>query len=307
MSNKPLNDTTPDLPVLPAEPTCPPLLEVEVGGRTHPGLVRENNEDNFHVVRFGRYLRTVLSSLSVGQAPQEESPPGYGFAVADGMGGHSAGEVASRMAIVALVEVALQTPDWILGREDESLERVMERTAQRFQQVDEAIRDRAQSQPGLRTMGTTLSVALSLFDALIVAYVGDSRTYLFRGGQLHRLTRDHTLGEQLGARYPSASNKLRHVLTRYVGGWEPACEPDVARYRLADGDRLLISTDGLTNMVDDASIARELGREESSDEVCRALVKKALEGGGRDNITVVVATYRRSQPRGAVSQSATPA
>jgi len=304
MSTNPLHDTKPDLPVLPVGATGAPQFDVDVGGRTHPGLVRENNEDNFHVVRFGRYLQTVLSSLPAGDAPEEHAPPGYGFAVADGMGGHAAGEIASRMALTVLVESALQTPDWILGRDDELLARVMERTAQRFQQVDEAIRDRAQSRPGLRTMGTTLSVALSLSDALIVAHAGDSRAYLFRGGELRPLTRDHTLGEQLGDRYPAASTKLRHVLTRYVGGWEPAFQPEVAQYRLAHGDRLLLCTDGLTNMVDDASITRELGRDESSDEVCRGLVKKALEGGGRDNITVVVATYRGAGSRGSGSQSA---
>jgi len=298
MSDNLLDDTNPDIPVLSAHPSSPPLLEADVGGRTHPGLVRENNEDNFHIVRFGRYLQTVLSSLPAGQAPEEDAPPGYGFAVADGMGGHAAGEIASRMALTVLVESALQTPDWILGRDDDLLAQVMERTARRFQQVDAAIRERSGSGQGLRSMGTTLSVALSLSDALIVAHAGDSRAYLFRGGELRPLTRDHTLGEQLGDRYPAASSKLRHVLTRYVGGWEPSFEPEVAQYRLADGDRLLLCTDGLTNMVDDASIARELGRAESSDEVCRALVKKALEGGGRDNITVVVATYRRSAARG---------
>jgi serine/threonine protein phosphatase PrpC len=301
-----LEDTKPDLPVLPADAAVAPHFDVDVGGRTHAGLVRANNEDNFHIVRFGRYLDTVLSSLPAGKVPQEHSPPGYGFAVADGLGGHAAGEVASRIALTVLVECALQTPDWILGRDDELLARVMERTAQRFQQVDAAIRDQAQSKPGLRNMGTTLSLVLSLSDALVVAHAGDSRAYLFRGGVLQRLTRDHTMGEQMVGNYPAAASKFRHVLTRYIGGWEPSFEPDVAQYRLADGDRLLLCTDGLTNMVDDAAIAQELGREMSSDETCRALVKQALGGGGLDNITVVVATYRRSEPRDKPSRAATP-
>lgn len=293
-----LDDTKPDHPVLPSEAAGPQLLNVEVGACTHAGLVRPSNEDHFHVVRFGRYLRTVLSSLPAGYAPEEDAPPGHGFAVADGMGGYSGGEVASRMALTVLVESALQTPDWILGQGDEELARVMERTAQRFRQVDETIREQFLSRPGLRDMGTTLSVALSLADALIVAHVGDSRAYLYGGGELRPLTRDHTLGEQLVERYPAAATKLRHVLTRYIGGWQPAFEPTVARYRITDGDRLLLCTDGLTNMVDDASIARELGRGTSSDEVCRALVEQALDGGGKDNVTVVVATYRHSGSSG---------
>src|SRR4029077_15757784 len=100
-----LDDTKPDLPVPPPEGTAPQPLDVEGGGRTHPGRVRPNNEDNFHVVRFGRYLRTVLSSLPAGHAPEEDAPPGHGFAVADGIGGHAAGEVASRAALTVLVEV----------------------------------------------------------------------------------------------------------------------------------------------------------------------------------------------------------
>jgi protein phosphatase len=277
-------------------------MNVEVGASTHAGLVRPCNEDNFHVVRFGRYLRTVLSSLPAGHVPEEEAPPGYGFAVADGMGGHAAGELASRMALTVLVELALRTPDWVLGHGDEELTRVMERTAQRFRQVDETLRDQYLSRPGLRSMGTTLSVALSLADDLIVAHVGDSRAYVFRGGELIRLTRDHTIGEQLGDRYPAAATKLRHVLTRYIGGWEPSFQPEVGRYRLNDGDRLMLCTDGLTCMVDDATIARELALGTSSDEVCRGLIDLALEGGGKDNVTVVVATYSRSGSSGTGSR-----
>ena len=102
MSDDRSDDTIPDLPALSQGTAIPPSLEVEFGGRTHPGLVRPNNEDNFHIVRFGRYLRTVLSSLPDGQVPEEDSPPGHGFAVADGMGGHAAGEIASRAALTAL-------------------------------------------------------------------------------------------------------------------------------------------------------------------------------------------------------------
>ena len=156
-----------------------------------------------------------------GRSRRRIPPPGHGFAVADGMGGHAAGEVASRAALTALVAIALQTPDWVLGRDDEQLAMVMDRTALRFRQVDEVVRDHSQSQSGLRGMGTTLSLALSLSDALIVAHVGDSRAYLFRGNQLHRLTRDHTVGQELADRNPVASARLRHVLTRCVGGCDP--------------------------------------------------------------------------------------
>jgi protein phosphatase len=291
VSEEELSDTALDLRPNCTEQTSGGLHCADVCGLTHPGKVRTNNEDNFHVVRFGRYLRTVLSSLPDGLYPEEFDRPGYGFAVADGMGGHAAGEVASHTAIALLVEFALQTPDWILGREEDLLARVMERTTRRFRSVNEAVRTEAENSPGLRGMGTTLSVALSLADDLITAHVGDSPIYHFRAGRLTRLTRDHTVAQERAAFDAVAAARFRNVLTRAIG---VGGDPDVTRYKLADGDRLLLCTDGLTDMVTDESIAQELGREASSEEVCRALVDRALERGGKDNVTVVVATYRNA-------------
>jgi len=296
MTDNRSDDTKPDLQVAPLAEGIPPALEVDIGARTDAGRVRSNNEDNFHIVRFGRFLRTILTSLPEGEAPEEDASPGYGFAIADGMGGHSAGEVASRAALTMLVELSLQTPDWILGSNEEHLSRVMDRTLRRFQQVNRAVRDQSRSRSDLREMGTTLSLALTLGDALIVAHVGDSRAYLFREGTLHRLTHDHTIGQGLADLNMPMAARFRHVLTRCIGGRDPDCEPDVAQFRLQDGDRLLLCTDGLTDMVDDESIARELGRMTSSDSVCRELIEQALDAGGRDNVTVIVATFRSPGP-----------
>jgi protein phosphatase len=288
-----MSDTIQDLRALGPEEAAPPArLAVDIGGRTHAGKVRPNNEDNFHVVQFGRHLRTVLSSLPAGHAPEEVDRVGYAIAVADGMGGHAAGEVASRRAITLLVEFALLTPDWVLGSDDASLAEAMDRAAGRFRCVNEEILAEARSLPAERGMGTTLSLALSLGEDLIVAHVGDSPVCLFRGGRLLRLTRDHTAAREWAGLNATTGTRFRHVLTRAIGSADTGGRPDVARYRLADGDRLLVCTDGLTGMVDDESIARELGRGTSSDEACEALINLALERGGKDNVTVVVATYR---------------
>jgi protein phosphatase len=257
--------------------------------------VRNNNEDNFHVVRFGRYLQTVFSSLAVDQFSEEADRHGYGFVVADGLGGHAAGEVASRRAIALLLEYALQTPDWLLGREDALLARVMARASERFQSVNAAVIAEAQRQQMLGGMGTTLSVTMSLGDNLIVSHIGDSRVYLLRNGTLHRLTTDHTIAEERAGIDPAAA-RFRNVLTRAIGINPLSGEPDVLRYRLADGDRLLLCTDGLTDMVAEEAIGRELARAAPSDETCQALINLALDGGGRDNVTVVVATYRFPNP-----------
>jgi serine/threonine protein phosphatase PrpC len=285
------SDSNPHLPP-PWRQAAPPrpFVRVDVGGRTHAGKVRPNNEDNFHVVQFGRYLRPMLSSLPGDEIPEEDDCAGYVFVVADGVGGHSAGEIASRRAIALFFEYALQTPDWILGREDALLETVMDRTESRFRSVSSAIRAQAQGLPALSGMATTLSLALSLGDDLIVAHVGDSPVCLFRDGQLHRLTRDHTVPKLAG--FDADAARFRNVLTRAIGATGVGCEPDVERYQLADGDRLLLCTDGLTNMVDDGPMACELGRGTPSADVCQALVDLALDQGGKDNVTVVVATYR---------------
>lgn len=272
----------------------PPLtarVRVDLAGRTHPGKVRPNNEDNFHIVRFGRYLRTILSSLPEGQVPDEVDESGHAIAVADGMGGMAAGEVASRLAIGLLVRHALQTPDWILGCEEPYITEVLDRAARRFEFINEAVLDHAAGGPGLKGMGTTLSLAMSLGDTLIVAHVGDSPVLLSRRGALHRLTRDHTLARQLSELGATQAVRFHHVLTHAIGIPGTGGEPDIRRYQLADGDRLLLCTDGLTDMVDDETIARELARAPSAAEACRALIDAALDRGGKDNVTAVVADY----------------
>jgi protein phosphatase len=263
---------------------------VDVGGRTHAGRVKPLNQDNYHVVQFGRYLRTVLSSLPAGHSPEEVDRVGYALAVADGLGGRPAGEVASRRAIELLVQFALLTPDWVLGPDDVLLAKAMDRAIGRFRGVHEAVVAEGRSLPGMRGMATTLSLALSLGEDLIVAHVGNSPVCLFRGGRLHRLTRDHALGQERAELNAATGDRIRRVLTRAVGSASGG-QPDVARYRLADGDRVLVCTDGLTDAVDDEAIARELGRPTSSDDACRALIDLALDAGGKDNVTVVVASY----------------
>src|SRR5262245_5269974 len=200
------------------------------------------------------------------------------------------------MTITLFDVLVLETPDWILGRDEPYVSEVLDRTARRFDGVNQAILEQAESRSGLKGMGTTLTVACSLGADLIIAHVGDSPIYLARRGELHKLTRDHTLAADLERRgsapASTKSSRFHHVLTHAIGIEGTGGEPDIDRLQLDDGDRLLLCTDGLTDMVDDATIAAELQRERSADEACQALVDRALEGGGKDNVTVVVAGYR---------------
>ena len=145
-------------------------------------------------------------------------------------------------------------------------------------------------------MGSTLTAARSFGDDLLIVHVGDSRAYLCRAGRLHRLTKDHTYAQllidtgQLTAG-EAAGSRMRHVLTNVLGGSDDEVQVDVDLLRLEDGDRLLICSDGLTDLVADDTIATTLTGLERSSEACSRLVQLALDGGGRDNITVIVAAY----------------
>lgn len=311
MNTQPVPETT-DHPASPREgsPPIPPsgAVRADIAGLSHRGLVRPNNEDNYLVARFGRFLQTISTSLSGGQVPGDLADAGYGMVVADGMGGMAGGEIASRMAIALFLKLVMETPDWILSRDEPWVTEVMDRTARRFRDVNEAILEATRARPELRGMGTTLTLAVSFGADLIVAHVGDSPVYLSRRGELHRLTRDHTLARRmadLNAVDPrDVSARFRHVLTHAIGIQETGSEPDVERYWLDDGDRLLLCTDGLTDMVDDEMISGVLNRQGSSDEACRALIDLALGRGGKDNVTAVVATY--GIPRAVRRETATP-
>jgi protein phosphatase len=287
-------------PEAPAQAASSPSVRADIAALSHTGKVRPNNEDNFLVVRFGRFLQTMLSSLPEGDLSPEYGLEGFGMAVADGMGGMAAGEVASRRAISLLVNLVLETPDWMLSYEEPHLDLVVERATERFCKVNRSIIEEARREPRLRGMGTTLTMACSLGADMLIAHVGDSPVYLFRGGSLHRLTRDHTLAQQMASHGAIAlhdiPSRYHHMLTQAIGVRENGSEPDTRHLQLNDGDRVLLCTDGLTDMADDTTISALLQRQGSSREACQALIDLALERGARDNVTVVVADYHIDTP-----------
>jgi protein phosphatase len=145
-------------------------------------------------------------------------------------------------------------------------------------------------------MGTTLTAVLTAGLDALVAHVGDSRAYLFRGGALEQLTRDHTVAQRLmdtGAlpSVASATGFMRHVLTNCLGGGSHDVKVETYPLRLADGDRLLLCTDGLTDMLGAEEIRDVLAQHPDPQEACGALVDRALDHGGKDNVTVVLARY----------------
>jgi protein phosphatase len=238
----------------------------------------------------------MLTSLPAGEVPARADEVNYAMIVADGMGGHAAGELASRMAIRALISLALQIPDWIFLVDAEHAPEIERRARRVVEEIGSVLTEQGRQDPSLRRMGTTLTAARSLGRDLLIVHVGDSRAYLCRGGRLHRLTRDHTYAQQLvdagflRSRDVAASG-MGHILTNALGGSEEQVKVDVDLLRLEDRDRLLLCSDGLTDLVDDDAIAKTLTETESSKDACSRLVQLALEGGGRDNVTVVIAAY----------------
>jgi serine/threonine protein phosphatase PrpC len=211
------------------------------------------------------------------------------------VGGLASGEVASMMAMIVGTNLRLNNPKWILRAGEQEGREVRERGERFIQIINEVIRDRAQAEPALAGMGTTATVTYSVGDNLFVLHVGDSRVYLFRQGELRQLTADHTVAQLLidaGQIEPeeAATHKMRHVLTNALGISDEV-RPDIHEHRLLDGDRLLVCTDGLTDMVDDEAIAATLQQHQDPQAACEALVEAALEAGGKDNVTVLVGNY----------------
>src|SRR5688572_26343185 len=133
------------------------LVHVDVGGLSHPGKVRARNEDHFLVTRVGRYLETVLSNLPPGEVPERAEEFGYAMLVADGMGGHAGGELASRMAIRELVKLVLERPDWIFRLDDTSASDLTARSKRRFQHLNTMLIEHGRRDPDVLGMGTTLT------------------------------------------------------------------------------------------------------------------------------------------------------
>ena len=298
-----------ELPLM--DPLQPPrpfssLVAIDFGAMTHIGNVRSNNEDAYIIYRTGRYWEKVKTSLEVRDLPARSDEMAYGMAIADGIGGAAAGEVASSMALRVLVSLILNAAKWALKLDnpetrEKELQDVKEQAQRHFQKVDQALMEHAEAYPRLKGMGTTLTGAYSFGDDLFILHIGDTRAYLFRQSNLKRLTHDQTAAQDLadaGIIHPEdvSTHFLRHTLTSCLGGEAGKIQMEIRHLRLMDGDRLLLCSDGLTDMASEPEIAEVMRATEGSDEACRTLVNLALQKGGKDNVTVVMARYSIPAP-----------
>ncbi len=273
-----------------------PPLSVRSFGLTDAGKVRATNEDQFLIAVLLKALQVQQTSLPQRKV-QHSSDRSYLFVVADGMGGHAGGEQASALAIDSVETFILGTFKWFAQFKGPEQDQVLADFQSALGQANARVLAEAAEHPELRGMGTTLTLAYSLNDVLFVAHVGDSRCYLCRHGILYRLTHDHTLVEEMVRRgaltaEEAAQHRWRHVITNAVGGASADLKVEVHKLHLEDGDRVLLCSDGLTEMLPDEEINQALHTEGEPEQACRRLVTRANEAGGRDNITAVVAHFR---------------
>ena len=252
-------------------------LSVAVAMTTHPGLVRQNNED-------------VIACI-VPDEGESAASRGLLAIVADGMGGHAAGEVASA--------IAADTIRRLYSERDGSPDEVLKAA---FAAANEAICRRGRADPACAGMGTTCTVLALRGETAFLAHIGDSRAYLLREGRLRQISEDHSLVAQLvrdGALTPeqAAKSPQRHVILRALGT-EPAVEPAVWSQGLPlyPGDIFVLCSDGLTDLVDDRTIGDIVGQGLAPSGACAALIEAALAAGGIDNVSVGVLAIRAARP-----------
>lgn len=268
---------------------------IDLAGRTDIGCVRAKNEDTFLIADLGRWLDVLDSSLAINEAQRRiPGPRGTLLMVADGMGGHGGGDVASAVAVDMIAQFALYAMPWVTQPDDEEEKEFLVKLGDAMTQCQARLEKVAQRKRiDQFRPGTTLTVAYALWPKLYVAHAGDSRLYLFRAGEVAQITSDHTVGQALrdSGAIGSEPSRFDHILVNVVGGGGERVRTEAHGLKLESGDRVLLCSDGLTGHVSDAMIAHELRTASSSVAACGALIEAAKAGGGFDNITVIVASF----------------
>ncbi|MHB0959732.1 MAG: PP2C family protein-serine/threonine phosphatase [Pirellulaceae bacterium] len=268
---------------------CRPPCSVRVGAATDVGKVRKNNEDHYVVVRRSRGREIVSTNLSAlpSSYPLEYA---YTLIVADGVGGSAFGEFASQLALETALELAGNATSWVMKLTNLDAQQIQARIDAYAEQIQATLRGYIEAYPHLQGMATTWTSAYIVSGRAIVAHVGDSRAYLFRRGALQQITRDDTLAQQLvdAGVSEEAVQRFRNVLTNSFGGNAERVTMNIYPCELQPGDRLLLCTDGLSDMVSDTEISGVLQRDSDPQSACDRLVQLALNGGGKDNITVIL-------------------
>ena len=268
-------------------------LSYSFGTASHKGLRRTENQDHYIVLR-----RTRMQQLLFTNVPTEElalpADEAFAMAVADGMGGTGCGSLASQIAIRSAWDIAGRATSWVMKLEDMHAGELTERVEGFIYLLQQAFLAEYQANPNFGNSGTTWTCAYLVSGFGVISQIGDSPVFLWRDGTMRRVSVDHTIQQEFiscGVA-PEIAGKFSHMLTRCLGHDSQNARPDVHFLRLKPGDQLLICSDGLTDMVAETKIAECLDNTADPQAAADALIQLALDGGGRDNITAVVAKAR---------------
>lgn len=250
-------------------------MELIAAGKTDTGIVRSNNEDNF----------IVDEKLGL-------------LVVADGMGGHAAGETASKIAVSVIHEHLLSRRKFT-GVYNESYSEATNNLHSALCLANLAVLEAAQSSPQMQGMGTTVAAAMICGNRLSIAHIGDSRVYLIRSGHIEQLTDDHSMiNEQLKrdliTREEAADSTTKNYLTKALG-ISAEMQTDLSELTILSGDILLLCTDGLSNMITDEIMMETVMSLQKPSAICDLLINKANEKGGKDNITAVIGCVKKER------------
>ena len=274
--------------------------ELDVYGLTHPGLVRQDNQDHFLICSLRKEVVVHRSSLpDLGGLARQQERVAFLAMVADGVGGGQRGEEASRIAVEAVTRYVAESVRCYYSADADGEHGLLETLQDAALRCHEEVVSHAAGDPDRAGMATTLTLWLGLWPRAYLVHVGDSRCYLLRHGALTQLSRDQTMAQELVdlgvlTRVDAANTRLAHTLSSSIGGRHSS--PVVTRMAQEWGNVGLLCSDGLTRHVSDERIRERLRGMTSARQVCEDLLQDALDGGGSDNITIIVGRAVRSDP-----------
>ena len=295
-----VNASASGMSIGPQSPFPPPsaTMQVSFGARSRRGRERPVNEDHFAVIQLGRHQETLLTSLPSDDIPARYDEFGHAMLVADGAGGDGRGETASRLAIETLMHLMLHFGKWNLRVNEQIAREIMDRAERFYEHLNTVMAASNRAAEGVK-QESTLTAIFGAGRDLFFAHVGHSRAYLLRDHLLMRLTRDHTHAAGINdvsmaplIDIKAASRDLTHILTGSLGAHSGGLTVDLERFRILDRDRVLICTNGLSDVVDPQVIGAVMGTEQTPDQQCAELLAAADAAGASDDVTAVIAHYR---------------
>jgi len=271
-------------------------IDVDIDGLTDRGRVRRDNQDQFLIAALHKAIE--IHGTSIPESYRQRFNSGARallLLVADGVGGRTGGDEAASITLDAITDYVTNSMRCFYKLDEQIPQELLSELAATVARSHNSVLQRAEERPEHTGMATTLTMAHVLWPRVYVVQIGDSRCYHMRGAAIEQVTKDQTLVQELvdlGALSPedARGSPLSNILSQAIGGGDEL-RPAISKIAMEQGDALVLCTDGLTGHVSDAQILAHVQAAGSSRDACRRLVQAALEGGGRDNVTVIVGRF----------------